>query len=252
VVPEDATTAVMLIGPLGRTVPSAADFARLLGIVTAHSLRSMKALAQQTRRAKTDGLTGLLNKTYVQQFLQQHVSSGMAGESLGVFLFDLDHFKHFNDRNGHLAGDELLRSMSELLRQITREGEILGRYGGEEFLLLMPGTGKQQALAGAERVRAAIAAHEFHHSEGQPLGKISISGGIAVFPEDGQNAGDLIAAADQALYEAKRQGRDRVLAYQGTAQVMKEDGDIELAGRDEDEIISLEELVPAEDETGWR
>jgi diguanylate cyclase (GGDEF)-like protein len=243
VVVDAATRAVILVGPSDRVVPSAADFARAVGVMTAHSLRSKRDLAQKTRLAETDGLTGLLNKAHVQEYLQQHLQRGMA-ESLGVFIFDIDNFKHYNDRNGHPAGDELLRSLGELLRAVTRKGEVLGRYGGEEFLLLMPAVSKEQALAGAERVRFAIDTHPFRFAEGQPLGKISISGGIAAFPEDGRNAGELIAAADRALYEAKRQGRDRVLAYRGADQVMKEDGEIERGSHEgREEVINLDEPI---------
>jgi len=239
-----ATRAVILVGPSPRAVPAAADFARAVGMMTAHSLRSMRDLAHKTRLAELDGLTGLLNKMHVQEYLQQCVLPGGSGDSLGVFIFDIDHFKHYNDRNGHLAGDDLLRSLSELLRRVTRDGEVLGRYGGEEFLLLMPRATKEDALSGAERVRAAIAAHPFRFSDGQPLGRISISGGVASFPEDGRHAGELIAAADRALYEAKRQGRDRVLLYRGEQTVMKEDGEIELGNGDEkEEVIHLEDRI---------
>jgi diguanylate cyclase (GGDEF)-like protein len=249
IVLKERTMCVILIGPCQRSIPSAADFAKAVSVMTTQSLRSVRALAQQTRLAITDGLTGLLNKKYVQEWLQERVMSAEAAP-LGVFLFDIDHFKHYNDRNGHLAGDDLLRSMSEALREVTREGEVLGRYGGEEFLLLMPNADKEAAMRGAERIRAAIAKRAFHFSDGQPLGHISISGGVAAFPEDGRSAGQLIAAADQALYEAKRRGRDCVLRFEGAGQVMQEDGKIEAADDDKPDtpITLLDEVVFGDEE----
>ena len=248
VVLGERTAFVILIGPCQRSIPSAGDFAKAVGVMTAQSLRSIRALAQQTRLAITDGLTGLLNKKYIQECLQERVMSSEPAP-LGVFLFDIDHFKHYNDRNGHLAGDDLLRSVSELLREITREGEVLGRYGGEEFLLLMPNADEAAAMSGAERIRAAIAKRAFRFSDGQPLGYISVSGGVAAFPQDGRSAGQLIAAADQALYEAKRSGRDCVKRFEGPGQVMHEDGKIESGddGKAESAILVLDQVVFGEE-----
>jgi diguanylate cyclase (GGDEF)-like protein len=244
VAPAQSVTAVILVGATSRSVPSAPDFARAVGVVTAQSIRSIRAFAQQKRLAERDGLTGLLNKTYVQESLDRGISQTGLGERLSVFLFDIDHFKHYNDHNGHPAGDDLLRSLSDVLRGITREREILGRFGGEEFLLLMPGAGKEQAIRGAERIRLAIESHAFRFGEAQPLGRISISGGVATFPEDGRTAPELLAAADHALYESKRAGRNRVSAYGGFDRVMGETGEIELDAADEKvEVIDLDEVL---------
>jgi diguanylate cyclase (GGDEF)-like protein len=240
VVHEAKTRGVILVGPVRKALPSAIDFARTVGIMTAVSMWSARVIADQTRLAVTDGLTGLLNKKRVHERLQELLAPGEKErrlESLGVFLFDIDHFKKFNDTNGHLAGDELLRAISALLRKVTREGEVIGRYGGEEFLLLMPGATREDALRGAERVRAAIAEHAFAFGDGQPSGRVTVSGGVAAYPQDGRVAAELIEVADRALYEAKRQGRNRVLAAVAQDRVMSASGALE-AGAEDDEPSS--------------
>jgi diguanylate cyclase (GGDEF)-like protein len=131
-----------------------------------------------------------------------------------VFLFDVDHFKRYNDQNGHVAGDRLLQSLAKLVQDNLRRNTIFGRYGGEEFLIVFPDTRREQAMAAAENIRAAIAAYPFAHAESQTMGCVSISGGVAECPLDERNAVGLVRAADEALYRAKRSGRNRVLAHE--------------------------------------
>jgi diguanylate cyclase (GGDEF)-like protein len=132
-----------------------------------------------------------------------------------VFLFDIDHFKAYNDGNGHVAGDRLLQELAGLVERRIRRDDIFGRFGGEEFLLVMPDTAREQALAAANKLREAIARQEFPFFDTQPLGHLSISGGVASYPSNGSDAEALIRAADAALYEAKGSGRNRVLAAMG-------------------------------------
>jgi diguanylate cyclase (GGDEF)-like protein len=133
---------------------------------------------------------------------------------LSVFLFDIDNFKNYNDTNGHSAGDELLRQLARVLEDNTRRTNILGRVGGEEFLIIYPDTEKSQALKAAEILRSKVANHEFPFAKEQPLGILSISGGVASYPEDSLDSADLLRRADQALYRAKGAGRNRVLAVE--------------------------------------
>jgi diguanylate cyclase (GGDEF)-like protein len=130
---------------------------------------------------------------------------------LSVFLFDVDNFKNYNDLNGHVAGDHLLQMLARLVGENTRKTDVFGRFGGEEFLLVLPNTPLPHALTVAEKVRAAIASHALPFAERQPLGCISVSGGVAQYPIDALDSARLLHAADGALYEAKRQGRNRVL-----------------------------------------
>ena len=202
--------------------------------MTSVTMTTVSVLNQQTRLAKTDGLTGLLNKKHIQEQLHEFVSS-KRGDAISIFLFDIDHFKHYNDTNGHLAGDDLLRSMSAKLREATREGEFVGRYGGEEFLILMPHTTAEQAIGAAERVRSSIEAEDFPFGDAQPGGSLTISGGVATFPADGRGVAELIKAADDALYEAKRAGRNRVFACSQPTDVFSAGGSFELRDVVEDD-----------------
>ncbi len=208
------TIGVILIGPTERRLPYTREFGRTIALITSVTITSAAVLKQQELLAKTDGLTGLLNKTHVLKDIRDLISSDEgAPPVLSVFLFDIDHFKEYNDTNGHLPGDELLKSLSAFMSGSIRGGELLGRYGGEEFLLAMPDTGKQQALQAAERIRELIEKQDFPLQEKQPGGNLTVSGGVATWPNDGDGLEGLIRCADEALYQAKRAGRNRVCAY---------------------------------------
>jgi diguanylate cyclase (GGDEF)-like protein len=168
-------------------------------------------------RANTDGLTGLLNKRYFMEELvaRMIVAAEREAQPLGLFIFDLDYFKNYNDTNGHPAGDELLRSLGDLLRSQMRPGDRCCRYGGEEFVIAMPDTNREETYKGAERIRKAIEAHPFAHQEKQPNGNVTISGGVAALPHDGNSVADLTRHADSALYESKRRGRNCITLYHG-------------------------------------
>ncbi|MBZ5639575.1 MAG: GGDEF domain-containing protein [Acidobacteriia bacterium] len=184
-----------------------------LGSIAYRNVRNVRALREQ---ANHDGLTGLVNKRHFMKSLGILIdAAGRRAQPLAVFMFDIDHFKRYNDSNGHQAGDEILRGVADVLRRSLRPQDLAGRYGGEEFIVAMPLTDGTQAFQAAERIRDAIATHPFAHRETQPDGVLSISGGVAVFPVDGQNSTDLIRHADQALYKAKADGRNRVARHKG-------------------------------------
>ncbi len=166
-------------------------------------------------QANHDGLTGLLNKRYfMHEFAIQSVELAREANQYSVFIFDIDHFKTYNDTNGHPAGDELLRSLSSLLKDWNRSGDMCCRYGGEEFLVGMPHTGGEEALAIAEEIRKIIEDFDFEHQENQPSGNLTISGGVASYPNDGNCLEELIRNADQTLYKSKESGRNAVARYQ--------------------------------------
>lgn len=180
-----------------------------LGSIAYRNHRYMRALREQADR---DGLTGLLNRRHFMKELGDLIfSAERRAQSFAVFMFDIDNFKRYNDSNGHQAGDEVLRGVAEVLRNHLRPFDLACRYGGEEFLVAMPLTDGPRALRAAERIREAIADHPFARRETQPDGMITISGGVAVFPVDGDCGTDLIRHADQGLYEAKAAGRNRVI-----------------------------------------
>jgi diguanylate cyclase (GGDEF)-like protein len=225
IVNGERTIGVILIGPSLRDLPHLREIGRTIALITSVSMTSAAVLKEQTMLAKTDGLTGLLNKTHILRRLRDLIASDGGPRIFSVFLFDIDHFKHYNDTNGHLAGDELLRSLGELLKENVREEEIVGRYGGEEFLLVMPNVEKSLALRAAERIRAVVAAWDFPHRDRQPGGCVTVSGGIAGWPNDGDEVDALLHRADQALYQAKREGRNRVFAYAAPELAMGEAAD---------------------------
>ena len=162
------------------------------------------------RQAARDSLTGMLNRgSFLAEFERELARVRRGGTVLSVAMFDLDHFKRLNDTHGHPAGDEVLRSVAASMLASIRQPDILGRYGGEEFALLMPDTDADMAMRVAERIRAAVQMNGVEWN-GQRL-SITVSGGVAAFASHGAGADALIAAADAALYEAKRAGRNRVL-----------------------------------------
>jgi len=195
----------------------AKDALRLLAQVGAVAVHTQARYVEMKATASLDSLTGIFNKRYLTHRLSEEIRSALDdGCSLSAFIFDVDHFKAYNDRNGHVAGDWLLRELSKLVQECVRRDAVFGRFGGEEFLILFPGARRSQALAAAENVRQSIAAHPFALGSDQPLGFISVSGGVAECPIDGLDATSLLRAADGALYKAKQAGRNRVLAHQPT------------------------------------
>jgi len=187
----------------------------VLGLVAhigAMAVHHSRVYGKMRVSAEVDGLTGLYNKTYVYEALTKKIQECDAkGSKLSILLLDIDNFKHYNDRNGHDAGDRLLCEFAQVFSNNTRRSCTLGRYGGEEFLLILPDLDASSAMKAAENVRRAIASHPFQHAEEQPLGVLSFSGGVASYPQAGAGSRQLIRAADKALYEAKRSGRNRVV-----------------------------------------
>jgi len=209
---QERPLGVVLIGPSDRHLPHAREIGRTLALISSVAIASTVVLSKERLLAKTDGLTGLLNKTNVYRRLRDFVSDDTQAP-LSIFLLDIDHFKQYNDTNGHLPGDELLKRMGGLLRENSRDHEVVGRYGGEEFLIVMPNTEKDVAMRVAERIRLLVEGTPFDHADSQPTGRVTISGGVATSPADGDDVDALLRNADAALYKAKRAGRNRVVAH---------------------------------------
>ncbi len=170
-------------------------------------LGNLRNLALAELRAATDALTGLPNHRGVQDTLKRMVAQASRNiSSLALVLVDLDHFKQVNDVYGHDRGDELLAGVGAALRNVVRDSDFVGRYGGEEFLILLPASDRDGAVQVAESVRAAIAAIRVTGV----AAPITASAGVAVLPDDGGDSVGLFRAADGALYAAKHAGRDRV------------------------------------------
>ena len=163
------------------------------------------------RLSRTDALTGLYNRGHWQErFREELARASRYARPCSLVLFDLDHFKRINDTHGHLAGDQVLHAVAELLNQTLRVSDIAGRYGGEEFAVVLPETALAQALSVAERFRESLAAATLMGPEG-PLA-VSASLGVAQYKSGMDGPEALLRLADEALYLAKRRGRNRVQA----------------------------------------
>jgi diguanylate cyclase (GGDEF)-like protein len=165
--------------------------------------------AQLTEQANRDPLTGLYNRRYLNDSVQREFDRCARDDApVSLLLFDLDHFKHVNDKHGHTIGDEVLQKVSALLLQEMRSSDICCRYGGEEFLLVLPHVGLDAALERAERCRRRVAEH--HWLAGKQPFALTLSVGVACAPDARATPVTLINLADQALYRAKAEGRNRV------------------------------------------
>lgn len=161
--------------------------------------------------ALTDGLTGLFNRRYLELRLDEEVRrSHRYGKCFSLLLADVDHFKRINDTWGHATGDLVLQEVARRLLENLREIELVFRYGGEEFLVILPETPLQQAAHVAQRLRLAVEQHPFRTVNGSKLFRVTLSVGVAEFPTHGADKLSLLASADRALYVAKEQGRNRV------------------------------------------
>jgi diguanylate cyclase (GGDEF)-like protein len=159
--------------------------------------------------AQRDGLTGAHNRRHLGDFLEREVARcHRHGRPLSLILLDVDHFKRINDEHGHLAGDEVLRSVARLVASMARREDCFARYGGEEFALVLPETPLDGARKLGDRIRAQVEGEAVAH-EGRRL-RATVSAGVAELGEGVERPEDLLAAADARLYEAKRGGRNRV------------------------------------------
>lgn len=184
----------------------------------------VQALLQQLQAANSrlevlstvDEMTGLYNFRHFKNELKKEHSRAVRFNQPYVIIFcDVDHFKNYNDRNGHPAGDQLLRELAETLKQTCRNTDFIARYGGEEFVVICPGIDSRGGAIAAERIRTAISSRRFFEGEHQPLGHISCSVGVASFPEHAAIPDLVLKAADEAVYVAKNEGRDRSSVFQG-------------------------------------
>ena len=171
--------------------------------------------------ARQDTLTGLGNRLRLAEDLEALCGRvARYGHVYSAALFDIDDFKGYNDGAGHLAGDEVLRTVAGALEQQIRTGDALYRYGGEEFLVLLPEQPIEAAALAAERLRAAVEALALPHPAG---GVVTVSAGVAALGDDGCKPDELFELADQALYRAKESGRNRVELHQGAVPATETD-----------------------------
>jgi two-component system, cell cycle response regulator len=194
-------------GPLGIKLP--VPTVAMLGQFASHAAlaaRNARLLMEIEQLANSDDLTGLANRRVFESVLDREVTRAHRTRlELSLVVLDVDHFKAVNDTHGHQAGDEVLRHIARALSSVAREIDLVARNGGEEFVAVLPACSREQAVVVGERMRAAVAAD-------REIG-VTVSAGVATLPADAADANQLIAAADEALYAAKRAGRDRILPF---------------------------------------
>lgn len=235
-----ATDNLLEVGQLVLGVFVAVTMSRWLGfallmVVPVIALHRTVLLHQLQLAARTDDKTGLLNATtWHKQAEIELLRARHENRSMGLFMVDLDLFSAVNNSYGHLAGDAVLRRVAHLLTSSVRRGDSIGRFGGEEFAVLLPGVDRREALAVAERIRNRMHKVSVPDGAGNDITGLTVSIGVAIYPEVVEDTLDgLLAAADAALYEAKRDGRDqvriageqRVLPWLPTARRVAEDVD---------------------------
>ncbi|MCX7993428.1 MAG: GGDEF domain-containing protein [Fimbriimonadales bacterium] len=181
-------------------------------------LERAQLLSDLERLATTDGLTGLYNYRHFQERYREEIRLCQRYQHpLAIMIIDLDGFKQVNDQYGHLEGDYLLVQLAETLRDALRNTEFIARYGGDEFVVLMHATNLQGGVAAAKRVVQAVRETQYLNTQGQPCIKISVSIGVAAYPNSTEDPAEVLEKADEALEIAKRSGRNQVVALENTA-----------------------------------
>lgn len=214
---KDKVVGVILADNIFTKKPITKDDIRTLTMFANHAglaIENSRLYEQTVHQANTDTLTRLWNHGYFQYLLTEELKKAYENKSsLSMVMFDIDNFKNYNDNLGHQMGDDLLRDLARILK-VTCDGKgFVARYGGEEFSVILPNTAKEQAYQIAETLRKAIEDYQFKRQDVQPTKNLTISAGLATYPEDALDREKLIYLADMALYEAKRTGKNKVCVY---------------------------------------
>jgi diguanylate cyclase (GGDEF)-like protein/PAS domain S-box-containing protein len=216
IVKSGTTGLLCLTGAAGKAIGSITrqQLAVAVGETIKLSLHNLKLREELREQAIHDPLTGLCNRRYLEENLSRELHRARRGNSpLCVVMLDLDNFKPFNDTFGHDAGDSLLRQLGQMLREKLRKSDIACRYGGDEFVLVLPDSSLADAERRVEQIRVLV--KELQIRQGRPpLDTITVSAGVVTASEHNSTAAELLQAADNAMYTAKQAGRDRVVAYQ--------------------------------------
>jgi diguanylate cyclase (GGDEF)-like protein len=212
---KDSLLGAIAIGKMQNYTGNEKRFLAMLSDLMAVALNNIKHLAIANEQMVRDAMTGLYNKKYfIERARDALLSSENYDFPVSVLLFDMDHFKNYNDTNGRVQGDVVLREVGKLLREHTRSTNIVARYSGEEFIILLENVKDSVAVSCAENLRKLVESHPFPFRAKQPLGCISISGGVATFPADGKTVDEIIKHAGEALYISKNAGGNRITKYE--------------------------------------
>lgn len=211
IVVEDSVVAILAVAGSGGRMERDRPYVSMLADLVANAFQISLEIKELEQRALTDPLTGLYNRAYLaDRFLVESRRARNYGFPMSVALFDIDRFKTINDRYGHPAGDAVLRKLASFLRERARSTDVVVRYGGEEFAILMATADSGVVFEQADRIRAELEKVPFAvPGQADPI-RVTISGGVATYPQDGQTFTDLIATADAGLYHAKENGRNQV------------------------------------------
>lgn len=209
---HDIALGVIVLASAASIKNEATHFLDLVNASLAVAFRNALTYDQLQQLAANDSLTGMFNRRFGMARLQEEYGRAIrSGSPIGICLFDLDHFKLVNDTYGHPIGDKVLVHVSKILRAALREGDVALRYGGEEFMAVLPGASITDAFEIADRVRRLVAETVFQH--GSNVVSLTISGGAAAWPDfDASSADALVRQADESLYKAKEEGRNRIIA----------------------------------------
>lgn len=209
------------IGPVGEHPPGLKQLAVTVGETIKLSLSNIKLRDELRQQAIQDQLTGLFNRRYLDETLPRELSRALRlQDPLCVVMIDIDGFKEFNDSFGHGSGDLLLREFAGVLHENLRKSDISCRYGGDEFVLILPDSSIGDTQQRVEQIRILLNGLQHTHAGQQPIDGITLSAGIAYMPDHGTTESELLKAADEAMYTAKQTGRNRIVVYQKSPQPM--------------------------------
>jgi diguanylate cyclase (GGDEF)-like protein len=213
IVVEESVVAILAVAGSAGRMDRDRPYASMLADLVANAFQISLAIETLEQRAMTDSLTGLYNRAYLaDRFLVELRRARNYGFPMSVALFDIDRFKRINDRYGHPAGDAVLRKVASFLRERTRSTDAVVRYGGEEFAVLMATADSDVAFEQVDRIRTELEKMPIViPGQAEPV-QVTISGGVATYPQDGQTFTELIAVADAGLYHAKESGRNQISA----------------------------------------
>jgi len=194
-----------------RAIAGVRELAATVAEILSLSIWNMRLRETLANQAIKDPLTGLFNRTFMEDALQREIyRAGRKQTQIGVIMADLDHFKKFNDLHGHAAGDLVLVDLANFLKWRMRKGDVVCRYGGEEFVLILPDSSLGETGQRAVQLKDAVKGLRVSYG-GMELGPVTLSMGVSAFPTSGDSPRDLLRTADEALYKAKQAGRDRVV-----------------------------------------
>jgi len=185
-----------------------------MGRILARSVHNVKTHSELRRMATVDALSNVYNRRFFSDHINREFDRAIRYNSnLSLIMIDIDHFKHYNDTNGHLAGDKVITEVAKTLTESVRGADVVARYGGEEFVVILPETGIDNGEIVAEKVRSAVENKKFKGETKQPGENLTISLGLASISESVTTSNELINRADLALYKAKKSGRNRCVTF---------------------------------------